>query len=204
MPSGPRAIAQPMRPWLRSSPALILWACHPGVPSESGNVAGTCPNAWLDPPAVEPSIAVPSGNGRVVLHATAKGSQNYACTPVAVDGAMTYTWSLLGPEATLSDCHSEALGHHFASDAGTPEWQWLDGATVRARKIAASTPDSGSVPWLLLRVDGRGAGAPFTDARYVQRVRTSGGLAPAGGCDASHAGTVRKVAYSADYFFYGP
>jgi hypothetical protein len=203
MPFGP-TIAQPMHAWLRSSLALILWACHPGVLSESGNAAGTCPNAWLDAPAVDPSIAVPSGNSRLVLHAAAKGSQNYACNPVAVDGAVTYTWSFLGPEAMLTDCHSEALGHHFASEAGAPEWQLLDGAYVLARKIATSTADSDSVPWLLLRVDGRGAGAPFTDARYVQRVSTSGGLAPVGGCDASHAGTLRKVPYSADYFFYGP
>jgi uncharacterized protein DUF3455 len=192
-----------MHPWLRSSLALILGACRPGAPSESVSGAGTCPDAWLDAPAVDPSIAVPSGNSRMVLHAAAKGSQNYACTPVAVDGAMTYTWSLLGPEAVLTDCHSEALGHHFASDAGLPEWQWVDGAYVVARKVAASTAGKDSVPWLLLRVDGQGRGAPFTDARYVQRVHTSGGLAPVGGCDASHAGALRKVAYSADYFFYG-
>lgn len=53
-----------------------------------------------------------------------------------------------------------------------------------------------SAPWLLLSVDGRGGTAPFTDARYVQRVRTSGGIAlgialgiaPSSPCDASRVG----------------
>jgi hypothetical protein len=37
---------------------------------------------------------------------------------------------------------------------------------------------------------------------WVQRVRTSGGLAPATGCDAAHAGAVVRVPYTATYCFF--
>jgi hypothetical protein len=142
-----------------------------------------------------------------VLHAAAAGSQNYVCAAARVDGGAGggYAWSFAGPEAVLSDCHAAAIGHHFASDAGAsePEWQTLDGAEVVGHKIAA-LPVDGGVPWLLLGVDGRSGSAPFTAAKYVQRVTTSGGLAPAAPCDAAHLGALAKVPYTADYFFYGP
>jgi hypothetical protein len=195
-----------LKRWLGSSFALALLACRQGGPSGSGGSSGACPAEWLEPPAVDARIAVPSGNGHIVLHAAAKGSQNYTCAPVTGDGGARYAWAPVGPEATLSDCHSAAFGRHFASEAGAgePEWQTFDGAYVVARKVAASTVDGGSVPWLLLTVDGHSATAPFTDARYVQRVRTSGGIAPSAPCDATRVGTLEKVPYLADYFFYAP
>ncbi len=186
---------------LALGPAL---ACRQGPPSEGGAPAGACPDAWLQAPVVDESIAVPAGNGHVVFHAAAKGSQNYACGPVTTDGGSSYAWSLTGPEATLDDCHAATMGRHFASDAGGPEWQTLDGAYVVGRKIAASKVDSRAVPWLLLSVDAHGGAGTLTGARYVQRVRTVGGVAPATRCDASRAGTTEKVPYAADYFFYAP
>ena len=36
----------------------------------------------------------------------------------------------------------------------------------------------------------------------VQRINTVGGLAPATGCDAAHAGATAPVFYTADYWFY--
>lgn len=194
-----------LKPCLCSSFVLALLACRQSGSVGSDGASGACPAAWLEAPAVDPNIAVPNGNGHVVLHAAAKGSQNYTCTPVAGVGGVTYSWWPAGPEATLIDCHSAALGQHFASDAGAgaPEWQTLDGAYVVAHKAAASTVDPGAVPWLLLNVD-RGSGtAPFTDTRYVQRVRTSGGVAPNARCDPSRVGALEKVPYTADYFFYG-
>jgi hypothetical protein len=73
-----------------------------------------------------------------------------------------------------------------------------------AHTVAASTVDSASVPWLLLSVDGRGGTSPLADAHCVQRVRTSGGIAPGAACDASRMGAREKVPYAADYFFYAP
>jgi hypothetical protein len=192
--------------WLYAPLGLVLFACHPASPAEGGTAAGACAADWFDPPAVAPSIAVPSGNGRMVLRAAATGSQNYACTLVAGDGGTSYAWSLVGPEATLSDCHSAPIGRHFASDAGAaaPEWQMTDGAYVIGKKMAAAPADGASVPWLLLSVEAHGGTAPFTEAHYVQRTRTSGGVAPSAGCDSGHVGEVRKVPYTADYLFYAP
>ena len=196
--------------WLASSFALGLLACRqggadPGA-SQAGPVAAVdpCPATWLEAPAVSGPIAVPAGNGRLALRASATGSQNYACAAVAADGAASYAWSPVGPEATLIDCHSTPIGHHFASDGGAPEWQMLDGTYVVAHKEGASKRDDRSVPWLLLAVDRSGGSAPLSGARYVQRLDTSGGVAPSEPCDASRAGTVQKVPYTADYFFYAP
>ena len=191
-------------PWLASSFALALLACRPGSQADGGAPAAACPPAWFDAPTFDAQIVVPSGNDRILLHAAATGSQNYRCAPLTVDGGSGYTWSLAGPEATLSDCHAAVIGHHFASDTGAAEWQMLDGAYVVARKVATSKGDDRSVSWLLLSVESHGGSGPFTEARFVQRVRTSGGVPPSEPCDASRVGTLQKVPYAADYFFYGP
>jgi hypothetical protein len=140
----------------------------------------------------------------VVAHAAADGSQIYACGALPGDGGVKYAWTLVGPEAALCDCRAAPFGRHFASDAGAPQWQALDGSYVVGHKVAALAVDSASVPWLLLSVNDRGGSGPLTDARYVQRVRTSGGVAPSAACDASRSGAREKVPYTADYFFYAP
>lgn len=66
-------------------------------------------------------------------------------------------------------------------------------------------PDA--IRWLLLRVvgtkPGPAGGDTLSAARYVQRVNTSGGVAPASGCSqASDVGSKAFVPYSADYIFY--
>ena len=48
----------------------------------------------------------------------------------------------------------------------------------------------------------RPGGIRLTVTTYIQRVNTTGGLAPTSGCDASTVGTVAKVPYTADYYFY--
>lgn len=42
-------------------------------------------------------------------------------------------------------------------------------------------------------------------ARRIQRINTTGGAAPASGCEGpSDLGKQARVAYTADYFFYAP
>ena len=162
---------------------------------------------WLRAPAVDSSLAVPKDGNRVLAHAQANGTQNYACSPAAADAGTSYAWTLTGPEAALAGAGGTPMGKHFASSAGAaaPEWQTPDGTYVVARKVAAFTPPSaaGSVPWLLLRADGHGGAGTLGQAQYIQRVNTHGGVAPAAGCDASHAGATQKVPYTADYYFFG-
>ena len=73
-----------------------------------------------------------------------------------------------------------------------------------------SKPDfvkPGAIPWLLLKVVGadRGpaGGTQLTETVYIQRIRTSGGVAPTTGCnEAPNVGTKALVPYKTDYLFY--
>jgi hypothetical protein len=42
----------------------------------------------------------------------------------------------------------------------------------------------------------------FAGVTSVQRVNTSGGVAPAAGCDADNVGKEARSRFSADYYFY--
>jgi Protein of unknown function (DUF3455) len=171
-----------------------------------GSDDGGCPAAWFVAPVTAPSIAVPDGGEPVLLHATGTGTQDYACLASDDAGTTTYTWTLTGPEANLTDCHATLIGHHFASEAGAtrPEWQTTDGTDVIGKKLFMySPPDAAAVPWLLLQevsTDGTGV---LSHADYIQRLNTDGGLAPASTCDGSNVGAVMKTPYTADYYFFG-
>jgi hypothetical protein len=163
----------------------------------------TCPAPWGVPPAVDASLAPPSGV-RVVAHVAASGSQNYKCAPAAADAAAAFAWTFVGPEAVLTDCAGGSFGRHFASDAGPPEWLAGDGSFALGKKVASiPSPTPGAVPWLLLQVAATGGAGTLTAAQYVQRVETKGGVMPSSGCDGANAGSVQKVPYTADYWFYG-
>ncbi len=176
---------------------------------ESDASDGGCPGSWFVAPAVDPSIAVPDGGGGVLLHASGSGTQNYVCDATTNDAGTTYTWTLVTPDATLSDCNATPIGHHFASEggAGFPEWQTNDGTYVIGQKhLPTFIPDGGaaSIPWLLLdAVDAGGAGT-LRSTLFIQRLNTDGGDAPASTCNAGTVGTTTNIPYTADYYFFGP
>ena len=65
----------------------------------------------------------------------------------------------------------------------------------------------GAIPWLLLQVvgaqDGPTGGHKLTATTFIQRLNTSGGVAPSTGCTLStDVGKKALVPYTADYFFY--
>jgi hypothetical protein len=152
-------------------------------------------------PAADPSIAPPADAGTVIAHAGAVGTQDYACK-AATDGGTA--WTLVGPDAVLRDCDARTIGQHDASDAGAsgPAWQ-IAGSRVVGRRVAGFSPDGGApaVPWLLLQAIDRSDAGVLAGTTYVQRVRTTGGTAPAARC--SPDAGVAKVPYTADYYFYG-
>jgi hypothetical protein len=190
--------------WLPACVAVFFVACHSEPAPQTSAPESACPAGWLEAPPVDPSIAVPSAGARVVFHARATGTQNYACASAVTESGATYAWSLNGPEAVLGDCHAAPVGRHFASEAGPPEWQLSDGTYVVAHKTAAFAGTPGAVPWLLLTVDHQGGSSPLASARCVQRVRTSGGVPPSAPCDATQAGAIQKIPYEADYYFFAP
>jgi hypothetical protein len=138
------------------------------------------------------------------------GSQNYVCVPSGTGFAFT----LFTPEATLFDDASEQLTTHFNSlnpeEPGVIRATWehsRDTSMVWGAVTHQAVVREDSIAWL--RVDIKGAatgptgGDKLTRTKFIQRINTIGGLAPATGCSgAADIGNKRFVPYSADYLFY--
>ena len=144
-----------------------------------------------------PQALQPPSNEQLVLQVHAKGDQIYACK---VDGPQP-GWTLKAPDAQLFDKDGKAFGKHFAG----PSWEASDRSRVVGKAAAnVPSPDTDSIPWLLVKVvshDGEGVLAKITS---IQRINTKAGKAPTSGCDAAHAGQEVRVPYSADYLFFAP
>jgi Protein of unknown function (DUF3455) len=168
----------------------------------------------VTPPQV-PGILVVGPEYKPYLIGHAFGTQNYVCAPSASGVA----WTLYGPQATLFDEANEQLMTHFLSpnpaENGTPPratWQHSrDTSSVWAVAEQIYTePDyvaPGAIPWLLLRVVGArfgpNAGDKLVETKYIQRVNTAGGVAPATGCAVTtDLGKRALVPYTTDYVFY--
>lgn len=117
-----------------------------------------------------------------------EGVQIYQCTP---DGR----WAFQSPRASLYDDNGGLAAEHFAG----PTWQAADGSTVVGRKIAESTPDDTAIPWLLLEAASSTGDGVFGAVKYIQRLATTGGKAPAESC---HGPALVEVPYTALYVFY--
>ena len=151
----------------------------------------TAPGDPLDPRTYAP-------NSRLFLVVHAVGVQKYTCQ---ANG----TWLFTDPEATLykSTGVPQPIGSHFLNFAtGRPVWRLKDGSSVEAARTAMVSGGPGNIPWLLLQavVTTLGSdGDRLTSTTWVQRLNTSGGIAPAGTCT---PGDSIAVPYSADYFFW--
>jgi Protein of unknown function (DUF3455) len=142
------------------------------------------------------SLRVPDGQQLIQsVHAT--GVQIYICQP-AKDDAGRLEWSLKAPEAQLFGRSGHLFGKHYAG----PSWEAKDGSKVVGSLVAKETPDPNSIPWLLLSAKANSGKGVLSDVRSIQRLRTVGGIAPAGGCGQPLAGQELRTSYSADYLFY--
>jgi len=157
-------------------------------------------NAHAGPPApvVPSTLEVQEGN-KVFLVGHAVGVQIYSCNATASG----FAWGFVAPSAELFDDHGKLIATHFAG----PTWRALDGSFVVGLRAADPfTADPTAVPWLLLSAASTGAGPDgdrLTKTTFIQRIATTGGLAPAAAlCTASTAGTTAEVPYTADYYFW--
>ena len=141
-------------------------------------------------------VDVPNGE-KLLLRTAAKGVQIYTCKAKAADAA-EYEWVLKAPEAELFDENSAKIGKHY----GGPTWELADGSKV-AGEVVKRAAVQGSIPWLLLKAKPNDGAGKLSAVRYIKRTDTSGGVAPATGCDAAHAGAEVRVQYLATYDFYG-
>lgn len=178
----------------------------------------------VTPPPVPPGIEVEAGN-KAFLEGHGVGTQNYVCLPAGSSSA----WTLFTPEATLfKDNHRQVTTHFFSPNpfetntnpavvaAGVIRATWQDSrdtSTVWGQvKPGNSSSDPnfvapGAIAWLLVTVvgaqDGPTGGHTLTATTFIQRLNTSGGVAPLTGCTLStDVGNLAFVPYTADYFFY--
>ena len=139
-------------------------------------------------------VNVPVGAVKL-LTVSAVGVQNYTC--VAKENS--YAWVFQGPEANLFDASGHKTGVHSAG----PIWTLLDGSAVVGDKVSeAPAPEPQAIPWLLLRVKSHTGTGNLNNATWIRRINTHGGVTPAKGCDAGHAGIIIGVPYSARYEFF--
>ena len=177
----------------------------------------------ITPPPLPAGLApVPAGNvAFLVGHAV--GTQNYVCKPSGAGVA----YVLFTPEATLfGEDGGQIITHYFspnpnpldpnidpkvvADGAIRATWQYRDTSTVWAKvhqPNGAVTVDPNAIAWLLLDVvgaqKGPTGGDKLTGTTFIQRLNTTGGLAPSTGCASlTDVGNTAFVPYTADYFFY--
>jgi hypothetical protein len=140
----------------------------------------------------------PGTNEALALIVSAQGVQIYECRPTK-DQAGEYEWAFVAPEADLFDVRGTKAGRHYAG----PRWESTDGSTiVGAVKERADAPEAGAIPWLLLTARSVGPDGAFSRVTSVQRVNTTGGVAPKSGCSRASAGTQARIGYTADYYFF--
>ena len=149
-------------------------------------------------PDVPDKIKAPAGE-EVVLLAHATGSQIYVCQ-AGTDGKLA--WGLKAPEAELHDQQGATIGRHYAG----PTWKDNDGSEVTGKAVAkVDSPDTDSIPWLLVAVTGRSGNGVLSRVTSIQRIYTRGGLPPSqADCNAAKQNAEAKSSYTADYYFYAP
>jgi hypothetical protein len=162
--------------------------------------------------AVPADLKVPAGH-TLFLRASATGTQNYICLPT--DSG--FGWAFFGPQATLFKSKTQIITHFLSpnpdeKDLPRATWQHSrDTSRVWGNAVASSSDPKfvkrGAIPWLLLKVVGadRGptGGTQLTETVYIQRIHTSGGVAPTTGCDeVPNVGAKALVPYKTDYLFY--
>jgi hypothetical protein len=154
------------------------------------------------PPGTQVSVPdkLAAGAGETLkMVVPAKGVQIYECRS-RKDQPAAFEWAFVAPEAELYDARGNRIGRHYAG----PHWESNDGSRiVGTLKERADAPEAGAIPWLLLSAKSVGVPGAFSSMTSIQRVNTAGGIAPASGCSSTTAGAKARVAYTADYYFFG-
>jgi hypothetical protein len=186
-----------MRTTTRVTAAGLFLACcsaqettHPH-PHSGQKIAGS---ACLPSPTDTSPDLTPDPSECVAVQAHGVGVQIYSCQ---ADG--TFPAGSFAPEANLLDMYGNYIGNHFLG----PTWQSADGSKIKAAVVQRDpAPDPvDDIPWLLLGVNFEDGPGAFAEIENIQRIHTSGGVAPAPGCN---PGDQARVPYEADYLFWAP
>ena len=150
----------------------------------------TVAHAAPQPPDAPSTVAVPVGAKLFDIgHAT--GVQIYKC-----NGSV---WTFVAPRADLVDDKGKLIITHFAG----PTWQAKDGSTVVGTVVKRDpTTNPAAIPLLMLSTAPSGKPGRLAQTRFIQRINTTGGLAPTDPCGATNVDEVKEVPYEADYTFW--
>lgn len=195
MPS-PRTVLMPL-----SILSLVFTFAAGSAHAEAPVAKVPAPGAAKPAPAKAPEVPAaitPPATAKSAFRFHATGAQVYACGAVASEPGK-FAWTLKQPDATLTDASGAAAGTHGAG----PNWTAKDGSIVTGKKLAdAPAPQADAVPWLLLGAVTHTGQGKLSKVTFVQRLNTTGGKAPATGCDATSVAKEARVAYTADYVFF--
>jgi hypothetical protein len=151
----------------------------------AGAVGEAAARADADQRQVPEPIRVPAGNRRIAV-LPARGVQTYQCAAGA--------WTFLQPDAILRH-HGRAEVLHSKG----PVWTSAeDGSSVTAA-AQANSPVPNAIPQLLLKSTGNRGPGLLGNVTYIQRLNTTGGVAPSGPCT---DGATASIRYTADYAFW--
>jgi Protein of unknown function (DUF3455) len=141
------------------------------------------------------TAVAPPQSTTLLLEVGADGVQIYTCE----SKASGFEWKFKAPEANLFDKEGRQIGTHFAG----PTWKMVDGSEVVGEVIAKTdAPEPGAIQWLLIRAKNHEGSGKLSEAAYIRRTDTKGGVAPQTGCDASHVSEQARMRYSATYQFF--
>ena len=167
--------------------AVVAASAVVAAPASARPAPETAPGDLLDPRTYAPG-------SRLYLTLHAIGVQKYTCQGNG-------TWLFTDPEATLYKTRGapKPVGTHFLNfSTGRPVWQFKGGSSVEAARTQSAPGGTGNIAWLLLQAVATSPGR-LGQTTWIQRLNTTGGVAPAGTCA---PGATIAVPYSADYFFW--
>ena len=161
--------------------ALALALPAAAIPEPAGLALG------LRAPANETPAFVLTGNGVYI----------YQCRPSALDPNL-YEWGFVVPDATLYDGTRSVARH---ATVGLYE-SMSDRSSISGIVRGSQAAGTANLPWLSIRAQPLAESGMFAGVTTIQRVNTTGGAAPSGGCGPDNIGAEARVAYQADYYFY--
>jgi len=177
--------------------AAVLLGCAQTPPAEPGSAAPASEARTSAAPGALYSmfhrpLHAPVA-GVEVMRLRGQGAQIFRCESQAA--GLHWTYRL--PEAELRDAHGGLLVRHGANWS----FEHVDGSRLFGEIVDhVPSPNSDSLPWLLLKTRAYGAGA-LSEITYVERIETVGGMPPAS-CDAAQLNQVLRVPFSADFVFF--
>lgn len=147
------------------------------------------------------TLNVPEGN-KLAYRTYATGVQIYEVKRSATN-PNAFVWVNTAPSANLyiQSGYNNLVGTHY----GGPTWDFTQGPfkdeKVVAKRLVGVTVDATAIPWLLLQTV-EDLSSPGNQVTYIQRVCTTGGLAPAIIPNESNLGQIEHVPYTATYLFF--